>query len=189
MYGCSTCRSNLIVWSRILSNTITSSCLKKKPKKHSGIYPDTQVPMWKYFLNVLHIDISVKHVKSHLRIRLIFARLNVLRVEKEMICTFGSSPNWANWTSFNKLRAVLMMSLHFLGVSSTFPARKRQQAPVTCSSIKHVIKSTMCPSLRNKNHKNNSELYLHIGGTAWRSGTCKIDGNIWCQLLGYHSVW
>lgn len=45
--------------------------------------------------------------------------------------TFGSSPNWPNCTSFNKLRAVLMISLHFFGVSSTFPARKRQQAPVT----------------------------------------------------------
>lgn len=47
------------------------------------------------------------------------------------ILTFGSSPNWPNCTSFNKLRAVLMISLHFFGVSSTFPARKRQQAPVT----------------------------------------------------------
>lgn len=49
-------------------------------------------------------------------------------------CTLGSSPNWANCTSLSKLRAVLMMSLHFLGVSSTLPARKRQQAPVTSNT-------------------------------------------------------
>lgn len=53
--------------------------------------------------------------------------------------TLGSSPNWANCTSFSKLRAVLMMSLHFLGVSSTFPARKRQHAPVTWWDTNHNI--------------------------------------------------
>ena len=34
--------------------------------------------------------------------------------QEVMILTFGSSPNWPNCTSFNRLRAVLMISLHFL---------------------------------------------------------------------------
>lgn len=59
-----------------------------------------------------------------------------IRRQEVKILTFGSSPNWPNCTSFNKLRAVLMISLHFFGVSSTFPARKRQQAPVTCKGDK-----------------------------------------------------
>lgn len=52
--------------------------------------------------------------------------------------TFGSSPNCANCTSLSRLRAVLMMSLHFLGVSSTLPAKKRQQAPVTWGKRKLI---------------------------------------------------
>lgn len=60
------------------------------------------------------------------------------------IFTFGSSPNCPNCTSFSKLRAVLIMSLHFLGVSSTFPARKRQQAPVTWKKASTFTKWSAC---------------------------------------------
>lgn len=58
-------------------------------------------------------------------------------------CTLGSSPNCANCTSFRRLRAVLMISLHFFGVSSTLPAKKRQQAPVTCRDTYHTITSPL----------------------------------------------
>ncbi len=45
--------------------------------------------------------------------------------------TLGSSPNNAQCFSDIKLFVILMMSLHFLGVSSTLPARNKQQAAVT----------------------------------------------------------
>ena len=44
--------------------------------------------------------------------------------------TFGSSPKAAKCCSERMALASLMMSLHFLGVSSTLPARKRQAAPM-----------------------------------------------------------
>lgn len=69
LYGCSTCKSNLIVWSRILSSVITSS--------------------------------------------------------------LGSSPKDLNCGSKSNSRAFFIISIHFLGVSSTFPAKKRQQHAVT----------------------------------------------------------
>lgn len=47
------------------------------------------------------------------------------------LLTLGSSPKARNASGLSKFCTVLMMSLHFLGVSSTFPARNRQQEPIT----------------------------------------------------------
>jgi len=45
--------------------------------------------------------------------------------------TLGSSPNVTNFCSDTKVLAVLMISLHFFGVSSTLPAKSKQQQAVT----------------------------------------------------------
>jgi hypothetical protein len=52
------------------------------------------------------------------------------------VITLGSSPNVKNFWSVSKLRAVLIISLHFFGVSSTFPAKNKQQQAVTCNKNK-----------------------------------------------------
>ena len=50
--------------------------------------------------------------------------------------TFGSSPKTSNWPSVKILLAVLIISRHFFGVSSTFPARNKQAALVTyCKTV------------------------------------------------------
>jgi hypothetical protein len=48
-----------------------------------------------------------------------------------LIFTRDSSVNIWQWGSGSLERAILMMSLHFLGVSSTLPARNKQHAAVT----------------------------------------------------------
>jgi len=45
--------------------------------------------------------------------------------------TFGSLPNCANCLGLRICCDILMMSLHFFGVSSTFPAKNRQHEAVT----------------------------------------------------------
>jgi len=52
-------------------------------------------------------------------------------IESKKLHTLGSSPKCANWASVSIERNVLIMSLHFFGVSSTLPARNKQQAAVT----------------------------------------------------------
>lgn len=47
------------------------------------------------------------------------------------VTTLGSSPNVKNFWSVSRLRAVLIISLHFFGVSSTLPAKNKQQQAVT----------------------------------------------------------
>lgn len=54
--------------------------------------------------------------------------------------TLGSSPNLANSAVDNDFSAILIMSLAFLGVSSTLPARNRAQQAV--SYIK-IIRSSL----------------------------------------------
>lgn len=53
-------------------------------------------------------------------------------LSKVMTSSLGSLPNSAQVTSSMLAFAIFMMSRHFFGVSSTFPARKRQQHAVTC---------------------------------------------------------
>ena len=59
------------------------------------------------------------------------------------VITLGSSPNVKNFWSVRRLRAVLIISLHFFGVSSTFPAKNKQQQAVTWKKKKvkcnHII--------------------------------------------------
>ncbi len=67
-----------------------------------------------------------------------------------LLQTLGSSPNCANWMSLSRLRAVLMMSLHFFGVSSTLPARKRQHPPVTYRYMRQVRNKMYSFNLHSK---------------------------------------
>lgn len=48
-----------------------------------------------------------------------------------MILTFGSNPRVSYLSSGNSALAILIMSLHFFGVSSTLPARNKQQHAVS----------------------------------------------------------
>lgn len=153
-------------------NTILATCCTGNQSKHS--FNPYTLCRWKlvtnpfskfamtafrdvYFSVTNRADLGKKKaiVTSHWKFKLLLKWLYFLRHDCQCVfwfnfyttrLTFGSAPNTVKSWGDSRDWHTLIMSLHFLGVSSTFPARKRQQAAVIYKSnniIQHCVAASI----------------------------------------------